>query len=422
MTDARHLALLSHRLRGAGTLDEVHRLAADAARDLLHGETVACWRLHHDGRTLLAALPRPAVAPDPMVDPAGARRSTDPLTGLRHDPTTRLSQLPVPTLTTPVLVNGEVWGALVVTRGDGLGPDDTARAEVVAALVGAHVARLDLAEQVRHLVSDDPLTGLSTRRVADEAAQDALASGEETCVAMCDVDGLERVNADLDHDVGDDLLRSVAGVLRRAGEDLPGATVARLGGDEFCLVTRGLPRNQVVAVVGAAVRSARLPHGATLSYGVASSATGALGAQQTVRSLFRRADAAQYHAKRSHAAARPRHLPSGDPAAVLGRAVSAGVGALAGTGSATLPRLCALAAAVTQALGGSSWAVRRDLPGGPVVVAQGGASTRQVPGVHGVQVGTGGWFLTLETTLPEHDRAVDATLHTLVSLAVGGAL
>ncbi|MCB2508734.1 GGDEF domain-containing protein, partial [Listeria monocytogenes] len=69
----------------------------------------------------------------------------------------------------------------------------------------------------------------------------ALASGGETCIVMCDVDGLKRVNDELGHDAGDDLLRAVADVLRRISEALPGATAARLGGDEFCVITSGHP-------------------------------------------------------------------------------------------------------------------------------------------------------------------------------------
>jgi diguanylate cyclase (GGDEF)-like protein len=76
---------------------------------------------------------------------------------------------------------------------------------------------------VRHLVADDPLTGLANRRVADSEAESALESGHETCIVMCDVDGLKRVNDDMGHDAGDDLLRSVADVLSRAADALPGS-------------------------------------------------------------------------------------------------------------------------------------------------------------------------------------------------------
>ncbi|NKY23405.1 sensor domain-containing diguanylate cyclase [Cellulomonas denverensis] len=328
-------------------------------------------------------------------------------------------------LVAPIRVNGELWGACLIQQAEPFTPDDAARAELVGALAGAAIARTDLAEQVRHLVSDDALTGLNTRRVADEAAHRALESGEETCIVMCDVDGLKQVNDDLGHDAGDDLLRAVAGVLRRAGAGLPGSTVARIGGDEFCLVTQGIPRATVARVMESAVAEAPLPHGASLSYGVASSARGSLGTRTTTRSLFRRADAAQYHAKRAHQAARSRLYRSDDPATVLGRTVSAAVTALSRSGPNRLSRLCALAPAVSEAMGGSAWAVHRELSGAPdgqqwAAVARGGSSGGHLPDVRRIELREGDWVITVESTLPAHDRTVEATLHTLMSLAVLG--
>jgi diguanylate cyclase (GGDEF)-like protein len=363
--DARRFALLAHRLGGCATLAEVYETGAVATRDVLAAAVVGVHEVQQDEPTLVTTDPAEeqaaveAVLADGDVLRALLRRQETWLSG----PTT--AGAPRPALAAPVVVNGTLWGLLIAVRDEGaqpFGPDDAARAEVLGALVGAHVARLDLAEQVRHLVSDDPLTGLSTRRVADEAAQRAIDTGDETCIVMCDVDGLKRVNDDLGHDAGDDLLRAVAGVLRRAGSGLPGSTTARIGGDEFCIVTSGIPRSTVVQVMESTVGDSPLPHGASLSYGIASSARGSLGAAPTPRSLFRRADAAQYHAKRSHAAARARQYRADDPGAVLGRTVAAGVTALSGTGAGVLSRLCALAAATTEAMGGSGWTVLRDVP------------------------------------------------------------
>jgi len=424
--DARHFALLAHRLGDLLTLTDVHEAGVVAARDVLDAGVTALARVEQDEWQVLATDPtdEAGAVQDALADGEAVRAL------VRHRETWRRApdaQHPRPALVAPVIVNGDLWGVLCAVRDERAAPftsDDAARGEVLGALVGAHIARLDLAEQVRHLVSDDPLTGLSTRRVADEAAQAAIDSGDETCIVMCDVDGLKRVNDELGHDAGDDLLRAVAAVLRRASGGLPGSTAARIGGDEFCIVTCGIPRTTVVQVVDATVGDSALPHGASLSYGIASSARGSLGAAPTPRSLFRRADAAQYHAKRSHAAARARQYRADDPGAVLGRAVSAGVTALAATGPAVLPRICALAAAVTEAMGGSGWVVRRDEGpdgGGPVVVARGGTSSLHVSGMRQVELAREPWTVTLESTLPADDRTVRTTLQTLLSLAVLGA-
>ncbi|MEV7974081.1 sensor domain-containing diguanylate cyclase [Cellulomonas sp. NPDC089187] len=420
MTDpVRALALLAHRLAGVAVPEEVHQIALDTIGTLVDGSrTVLRWE--HDVQAVIAG--------DPVDDFTAL--DGDVLRELRRTGETLLlpaSGRTPPRLVAPVRVNDELWGAVLLRRPTPFTPDDAARAELVGALAGAAIARTDLAEQVRHLVSDDALTGLSTRRVADEAAHQALASGQETCVVMCDVDGLKRVNDDLGHDAGDDLLRAVAGVLRRAGAGLPGSTVARIGGDEFCLVTQDTPRATVARVMESAVAEVPLPHGASLSYGIASSVRGSLGSRPTTRSLFRRADAAQYHAKRAHAAQRSRQYRSDDPATVLGRTVSAAVTALSRSGSHRLGRLCALAPAISEAMGGSAWAVHRELTGNPegeqwAAVARGGSSGAHLPDVRRIELHEGEWVITVESTLPKYDRTVDATLHTLISLAVlGGA-
>ncbi|MEN1973741.1 GGDEF domain-containing protein [Cellulomonas sp. P4] len=426
--DARQLALLAHRLGGLLTLADAYDAAAAATRDVLRAGVAAVARRELDQWQVLAADPADEAAAvlDAVRDGEAARALDHRQETWRNGPGEDAGRSR-PALVAPVVVNGELWGALCAVRDAPALPftrDDAARGEVLGTLLGAHIARLDLAEQVRHLVSDDALTGLSTRRVADEAAQAAIDSGDETCIVMCDVDGLKRVNDELGHDAGDDLLRAVAAVLRRASSGLPGSTAARIGGDEFCIVTCGIPRTTVVQVMDATVGDATLPHGSSLSYGIASSARGSLGAAPTPRSLFRRADAAQYHAKRSHAAARARQYRADDPGAVLGRAVAAGVTALAATAPAPLSRLCALAAALTEAMGGSGWTVSRDAGAsgdGPVVVARGGTSSLHVSGMRQVELVSAPWTVQLESTLSSTDRTVGTTLQTLVSLAVLGA-
>jgi diguanylate cyclase (GGDEF)-like protein len=79
----------------------------------------------------------------------------------------------------------------------------------------------------------DALTGLPGRRAFD----DALKRIDGPCaVAMVDVDRFKTVNDRHGHDVGDQVLRMVAGVLEHVG---PGGRAYRYGGEEFAVLFPG---------------------------------------------------------------------------------------------------------------------------------------------------------------------------------------
>lgn len=95
-----------------------------------------------------------------------------------------------------------------------------------------------LTEQLRHLASHDPLTGLPNRTLLFDRLRQALArhhrSGHGIAVMFCDLDGFKRVNDTQGHGAGDAALREVA--LRFAHVVREGDTVARVGGDEFVVL------------------------------------------------------------------------------------------------------------------------------------------------------------------------------------------
>jgi len=452
--DVRALAIAAHGLDRCRDLDDVAHAATELGAEILLARSAALCRIEQDTCRVLAVYPEPTEPREVWMARTAFRAEDRPaLRALIRDRTSwvahavdasgqptepddpdagdaaevaTLRELGTATgLAVPVIVNGTVWGELYATRsigGDLFRVDDVARAEVLAAIVAGAVARVDLEAQVRHLVADDPLTGLANRRVADAAAETALESGHETCVVMCDVDGLKRVNDELGHDAGDDLLRSVADVLRRAAEALPGTTAARIGGDEFCLVTVGRRRSEVASTVAETISAFPLAHGAAISYGIASTAvTGPVSA----RHLFRQADSAQYRAKRARArAAKAAIAVEADPTVTAERVVVAGSAAIAAAQSGVVPRLCAFAAAVTETLGGAEWAVlmRRDEGEAPSAIARGGSPAELGRATRTTVVEHGTWVVEIGAAeAASTDAPVRTALDALVAVAVVGA-
>jgi diguanylate cyclase (GGDEF)-like protein len=93
-------------------------------------------------------------------------------------------------------------------------------------------------DALRRDALSDPVTGVANRRSLLVRADYEIArhrrAGRSFALVMLDLDGFKLLNDRFGHAAGDDLLRDVAGALRRAmrAQD----TVARFGGDEFCVL------------------------------------------------------------------------------------------------------------------------------------------------------------------------------------------
>ncbi|GAB1643595.1 diguanylate cyclase [Krasilnikovia sp. MM14-A1259] len=134
------------------------------------------------------------------------------------------------------------------------------------------------AERFREQARRDPLTGLRNRRYVDEELPGLIAADPDLTVAIVDLDYFKRINDQLSHDVGDQVLVQVAKLLEtELAVAVPDGFAARLGGEEFLMV---LPRTAVAAAterldgIRQAVRSYAWPQitGAlpvTISIGVA---------------------------------------------------------------------------------------------------------------------------------------------------------
>ncbi|NNF15592.1 MAG: EAL domain-containing protein [Gammaproteobacteria bacterium] len=91
--------------------------------------------------------------------------------------------------------------------------------------------------------SRDVLTGLANRSEFERRLRNALISCKsqhaQHVFAYCDLDRFKIVNDTAGHQAGDDLLKTVAGLLRARLRDRD--TIARLGGDEFGLLLEHCP-------------------------------------------------------------------------------------------------------------------------------------------------------------------------------------
>lgn len=146
--------------------------------------------------------------------------------------------------------------------------------------------------------SCDPLTGLANRRGLDAAVGRLAQERHGAAVLVVDVDRFKAVNDTFGHAIGDQVIKTIAEVLRHTVRG-DGALV-RLGGDEFVVVLPDLYElpGEVGERICTEVRSqdwARLAAGlrVTVSVGVA------LGAANDIREIMGRADAALYDAKRA---------------------------------------------------------------------------------------------------------------------------
>jgi diguanylate cyclase (GGDEF)-like protein len=96
---------------------------------------------------------------------------------------------------------------------------------------------------IHHMAHHDQLTDLANRRLLGERLNHALAearNGIRFAIHCIDLDRFKPVNDTYGHAAGDEVLKLVAGRLRRISRQ--GDTIARIGGDEFVLVQVGLSR------------------------------------------------------------------------------------------------------------------------------------------------------------------------------------
>ncbi|HEY6392410.1 MAG TPA: EAL domain-containing protein [Bryobacteraceae bacterium] len=116
-------------------------------------------------------------------------------------------------------------------------PEDTELLQMMARSLRRTIEQIRVNDRLTFQARHDSLTALPNRVYFMELLETALESRDPLAVLFIDLDRFKQINDTLGHAIGDGLLQSVAGRLRRLlnPDDLTG----RMGGDEFTVV---LPR------------------------------------------------------------------------------------------------------------------------------------------------------------------------------------
>lgn len=204
----------------------------------------------------------------------------------------------------PMSTDERAIGVIVIehslTRGSRVERRVVATTERFAAHAALALANAWLLEKVRRASVTDGLTGIANRGHFDASLERQLAQAvrnkEPVSLLLLDIDHFKRLNDEHGHQVGDEVLRSVASVL--GSHARTGDLAARYGGEEFALVLGdcGLPEAASTAErLRTHLATAPLPMQITVTVGVASFPMHGVNSSE----LIRAADDALYDGKRS---------------------------------------------------------------------------------------------------------------------------
>ncbi|HUG47213.1 MAG TPA: diguanylate cyclase [Candidatus Limnocylindria bacterium] len=175
---------------------------------------------------------------------------------------------------------------------------------LLAPLTDALAQLAEALSTVQQEATNDRLTKVASRHALLSAlfqeAERSARYGRPLTIAFIDIDHFKSVNDTYGHEIGDAVLRAVAGVFRQNTRDMD--VVGRYGGEEFVLIFPETSIDEATAVaekLRMLVSKASVPSGAgemisvTVSIGLA----GGHGQALRVDDLLRDADAAMYAAK-----------------------------------------------------------------------------------------------------------------------------
>jgi diguanylate cyclase (GGDEF)-like protein len=209
-------------------------------------------------------------------------------------------------LAAPLVEGDAVVGAIVVSRriADPWPPSAVRLLNSAAGETAAALARVYSHQAAEAEARTDQLTQLPNRRYFDEYCRLVASrrrASDRVAILAVDVDHFKRLNDMYGHQIGDVVLRAIAGAIQMSvrDDDLPG----RYGGEEFMVLLRN-PGPGVAVEVGERIRTnvremdlldAGVTDRVTVSVGVACGQ----GADEPISDIVERADRALYAAKRA---------------------------------------------------------------------------------------------------------------------------
>jgi diguanylate cyclase (GGDEF)-like protein len=173
-------------------------------------------------------------------------------------------------------------------------------ADALAGQAARAVSAIRLQQRLSHAAMHDDTTGLPNRRLLEERIDGSRRTANTVLgVLFVDLDGFKNINDRLGHQVGDQLLREVAGRLQTTVREQD--VVARYGGDEFVVVCEVANESAATEIAERILESIRapysiLPSGLTIGASIGVSVTPPSMSVGTDR-LVRSADQAMYRAK-----------------------------------------------------------------------------------------------------------------------------
>ncbi len=301
---------------------ELMRVALEEVRRIVGAATASVEHWERDANQLRCLVNVGQLSPEdvtfpehevyPLADYSQARRTM--LTGLPYihrvdDPTADQDAINLlahlgwfSSAAVPIYVERRIWGQLWFATDHGEPPFEARDIEslmAVATLMGGVVVQAESLQRVDRMAFEDALTNVGNRRKVDDVLERLSGRGQQTVVALLDLDRLKEINDLEGHASGDAAIRDVADALSEAIMSWPNALVGRLGGDEFCVVLPSCPPAEAGRLLTEALNRVRADGGPSVSMGLAQSPDGPWSA----RDVLAGADEELYRAKRAaHAA------------------------------------------------------------------------------------------------------------------------